>query len=149
VLADLRTNHFASRLDVYQYELDHYGGNATHRLMVGLNPGVHVGSLRDYAVATKALVVWLDPRIAAEQTMLSKYLALLPASSAYLGWWVDEPTGVHAASVGGVPTFAADWSMNLTVLGGTPRGSAVTLPPPAPPPLENKIYVGLFMSDGD
>ncbi len=148
LIADLRTNHFASNVDVYQYELDHWSANATHRLIVGLNPGI-AANLRDYAVATKAMMVWLDPRNATEATLLSKFLALLPPSSPYLGWWVDEPTGVHAASTQGVPTFAADWSSNLTVLGGTPRGSAPTPPRPAPPPLENKIYVAIIMSDGD
>lgn len=148
VLADLRTNHFSSKLAVYQYELDHWSTNATHRLIVGLNPtiGAH---LRDYAMATQAMMVWLDPRVAAENTLLSSFLALLPPTSPYLGWWIDEPTGVHAASTAGVPTFAADWSSNLTVLGGTPRGSATVPAAPAPPPLENKVYVAIFMSDGD
>ncbi|HEX9105404.1 MAG TPA: FG-GAP-like repeat-containing protein, partial [Polyangia bacterium] len=148
VLADLRINHFASKLDVYQYELDHWSANATHRLIVGLNPTI-AAHLRDYAVATQAMMVWLDPRVTAESTLLQKFLALLPPTSPYLGWWIDEPTGVQAASTAGVPTFAADWSSNLTVLGGTPRGSAVVAPPPAPPPLENKVYVAIFMSDGD
>jgi hypothetical protein len=148
VLADLRTNHFASKLAVYQYELANYSTLASHRLIIGLNPAI-TGSLRDYAVATQAMVVWLDPRVAAEQSLLSSFLALLPPTSPYLGWWVDEPSGVHAASAAGVPTFAADWSMNLTVLGGTPRGSAVVPAAPAPPPLENKVYVAIFMSDGD
>ncbi len=147
-LADLRTNHFASKLDVYQYELDHWSADATHRLMVGLNPSIGA-HLRDYAVATQAMMVWLDPRVTAEATLLSKFLALLPPTSPYLGWWIDEPSGVHAASTAGVPTFAADWSSNLTILGGTPRGSATVPPAPAPPPLENKVYVAIFMSDGD
>ncbi len=111
VLADLRTNAFASKLDVYQYELDHWSAGATHRLIIGLNPGI-AANLRDHAVATQAMMVWLDPRVAAESTLLSKFLALLPPSSPYLGWWVDEPTGVHAASTQGVPTFAADFSSN-------------------------------------
>jgi hypothetical protein len=148
VLADLRINHFTNKLDVYQYELDHWSANATHRLIVGLNPtiGAH---LRDYAMATQAMMVWLDPRVTAEATLLQNFLALLPPTSPYLGWWIDEPTGVHAASTAGVPTFAADWSSNLTVLGGTSRGSAPVPPAPAPPPLDNKIYIAMFMSDGD
>jgi hypothetical protein len=148
VLADLRSNHFANNVAVYQYELDNWSTNATKRLIVGLDPKI-VGALRDYAVATKAMMVWLDPRNAPEQQLLAQYLQLLPATSPYLGWWIDEPTGVKAASTLAVPTFAADWSANLTVLGGTPRGSATPGPAPAPPPLENKVYVAIFMSDGD
>jgi hypothetical protein len=148
VIADLRTNHFASKVAVYQYELQNYSASATHRLIVGLNPSI-AGNLRDYAIATQAMMVWLDPRVAAEDTLLSSFLGLLPPASPYLGWWVDEPSGVNAASTAGVPTFAADYSSNLTVLGGTPRLSAVSGAAPAPPPLQNKIYVAIFMSDGD
>ena len=147
VLADLRSNHFQSNLAVYQYELDHYAAQANHRLIIGLTPGIP-GNLRDYAVATRAMTVWLDPRNAAEKALLGKFLALLPLNSPYLGWWLSEGDGVKFAATYGVPVYAADWSANLTVLGGAPRGS--TPPPaPAPPPLENKVYVAVFMSDGD
>jgi hypothetical protein len=148
VTADLRTNHFAASLDVYQYELDHYGQSATHRLIIGLTPSIP-DHLRDYAVATGALVVWLDPRNASEKALLDQFLALLPATSPYLGWWADEPSGVAEAASHGVPVFAADWSSNLTVLGGSPRGGFTPEAPTAPPPLDKKIYVSMFMSDGD
>jgi GxGYxY sequence motif in domain of unknown function N-terminal/GxGYxYP putative glycoside hydrolase C-terminal domain/FG-GAP-like repeat len=148
VIEDLRAHHFGSNLQVYQYELDHYASAANHRLMVGLFHGIP-GYLRDYAVATRALTVWLDPRVAAEKALLQQFLALLPPNSPYLGWWTDEGVGVRLASTFGVPTYAADFSSNLTVLGGSPRGSASVPPAPAPPPLENKIYVCIFMSDGD
>jgi hypothetical protein len=147
VLADLRSNHFASKLDVYQYELDNYASLTTHRLLVGLTPSI-VDHLRDYAVATTAMMVWLDPTVAAEKTMLGKFLALLAPNSPYMGWWTNEPVGVQTASTYGVPVYAADWSMNLTVLGGTPRGITAPTPPP-PPALEKKLYVAIFMSDGD
>ncbi len=148
ILVDLRTNKFTTKLAIYQYEYDLYSAGATHRLICGLNPAI-AGNLRDYAVATQSMMVWLDPRVTAEATLLSQFLALLPPTSPYLGWWVDEPTGVSAASTAGVPTFAADYASNLTVMGGTPRGSATVPPAPAPPPLENKVYVAIFMSDGD
>ena len=145
---DLRDLHLTSKLAVYQYELDHYAGTATHRMIIGLTPDIP-DHLRDYAVATRSLAVWLDPRDANEHQMLSRYLALLPPNSPYLGWWANEPTGVAAAASAGVPVYAADWSSNLTVLGGTPRGSAPPPPATGPPPLEKKVYVAIFMSDGD
>jgi hypothetical protein len=148
VTADLRTNHFAASLDVYQYELDHYAQDATHRLIIGLTPSIP-DHLRDYAVATGAMCVWLDPRNASEKQLLDEFLALLPATSPYLGWWADEPTGVAEAASHGVPVFAADWSTNLTVLGGSARGGFAAPAPTAPPAIDNKIYVSMFMSDGD
>jgi GxGYxYP putative glycoside hydrolase C-terminal domain/GxGYxYP third domain/GxGYxYP_N second domain/FG-GAP-like repeat/GxGYxYP_N 1st domain len=148
VIADLRAEHFASKLDVYQYELDHYSAAACRRMIIGLTPSIP-DHLRDYAVATGALVVWLDPRDAGEKALLDELLALLQPDSPYLGWWADEPTGVAAAASHGVPVFAADWSSNLTVLGGSPRGAGPAPAATAPPPLEPKVYVAMFMSDGD
>jgi hypothetical protein len=147
VLADLRTNAFTSTVDVYKYELDNYASLTTHRLITGLELTIP-DHLRDYTVATQAMMVWLDPTDATQKALLDQFLALMEPNSPYLGWWTSEGPGVQTAATHGVPVFAADWSMNLTVLGGTPR--ALTPPPaPPPPPLENKMYVAIFMSDGD
>jgi hypothetical protein len=148
VVADLRTNHFTGKLDAYRYELAQYGSRATHRLVIGLDPTKHVGSLRDYAVATGALTFWLDANNLEELALLDQFLRMLPPMSSYMGWWPNEPAGVSAASRHGVPVYAADWSTNLTVFGGVPR---IAGPPAAPraPPLEKKAYVAIFMSDGD
>ncbi|HWE30322.1 MAG TPA: GxGYxYP domain-containing protein, partial [Polyangia bacterium] len=100
LLVDLRNNKFTNKLDIYTYEYNLYSAGATHRLICGLNPAI-AGNLRDYAVATQSMMVWLDPRVTAEATLLSQFLALLPATSPYLGWWADEPTGVSAASKAG------------------------------------------------
>jgi hypothetical protein len=147
VLADLRNNRFAGKLAVYRYELEQFRARASNRLLIGLDPAVHVGSLRDYAVATRSLVVWLDPRNTDEAALLDGFLA--PPVSSYLGWWVDESAGVIAASRNGVPVFPADWFKNLTVFGGGPRLEGAPPLAPSPPPLEKKAYVAVFMSDGD
>jgi hypothetical protein len=148
VLADLRTNHFTSKLAVYQYALAQLGGTqTTTRLIVGLNPAI-AGGPRDLAVATAAMVVWLDPTVPAELSLLDQFLTRLEPNSPYVGWWTNEGAGVAAASRHAVPVFAADFSVNLSVLGGSPRGTQVPAPP-ARPPLANKIYVAIFMSDGD
>ena len=147
VLADLRTNHFASANAVYQYELSTYGSKASTRLIIGLDPTLP-RTLRDYAVATQAMVVWLDPRDATQKGILDGFLSRLAPNSPYAGWWPDEGSGVNLASQHGIPTFAADFATNLTVLGAVPY----TIKPPAPPPtptLANQAYVAIFMSDGD
>ena len=148
VVADLRGNHFTSRLAVYQYELDNFASSCNHRMIIGLTPGIP-GNLRDYAVATRSMMVWLDPGVPAERALLDRFLSLLPPNSPYLGWWPDEGAGVNIAASHGVPVYAADWSRNLTVLGGSARGRAPMPVAPPPPPLENKLYVAIFMSDGD
>lgn len=147
LLADLRTNHFSSANAVYQYEQATYATKTTNRLIIGLNP-TDGGALRDYAVATRAMVVWLDPTDATENGILGSILSGLAPNAPYMGWWVNEGNGVNAASKHAVPVFAADYSRNLTVFGGAP---IPILPPPPPltPSLANKAFVAIFMSDGD
>ena len=147
VLADLR-NQFKTKLEVYQTMYDTYWPNIDHRLLIGLNPEVHKASLREYAVALGAAVVWLDPRIAAESTMLNKFLTDMPVGSNYMGWWPEEATGVSRGSTYGIATIASDFSTNLTFHSGMPRTIEVK-PIPAKPTLENKIYVAFILSDGD
>lgn len=146
VLDDLR-GRFQSKIQIYTYMINNFSAAANRRMLIGLDP-FFKGHLRDYAMATNSLVVWLDPRVPEERTLLERYLRLYPPNSPYMGWWTSESVGVEVASRFGMPTYAADWSMNLTVFGG----KQVDLKQPrvpTPPKLENKIYVATFMSDGD
>ena len=147
VVEDLRAHAFPDRAALYSWQLAQLAGGAADRLLVGLGPWVK-GSLRDYAVATGSMVVWLDPRINSEKKLLDQYMSRMPVGSSYLGWWPEEGSGVEAASRHGVATFAADWSENLSLLTGVSVKSALQKAPPTPP-LENKAYVAMFMSDGD
>lgn len=147
VLADLR-GQFTSKDAVYQHLYDTYWPQCTHRALIGLDPAGVKGALRDYAIAVRGCVVWLDPRTAKESSLLYRFLLDMPGGSAYLGWWPEEQSGVQAASLVGVTTSASDWSTNLTVYGGGPR-TIRTKPTPAKPTLQNKIYVTLILSDGD
>ncbi len=146
VFKDLREQNFKTPLEVYQYQFDQYASKGSHRIIFGLNPNVK-GHLRDYAVATKGLMIWLNPE-GDENALLDRYLALMPHNSPYLGWWKDEPKGVHQAALHGIPVYAADWSSNLTAMGGQ-REAMTKRVAPAPPPLENKLYVSVIVSDGD
>ena len=147
VLVDLR-NQFTSKLQVYQTLYDTYWPNLDHRLLIGLNPEVHKASLREYATALGAAVVWFDPKIAAESTLLNKFLTTMPSGANYMGWWSEEGSGVTRASTYGIATIASDFSTNLTVHSGMPRTVDVK-PMPPKPILQNKIYVAFILSDGD
>jgi hypothetical protein len=147
VLLDLR-GQYTSKLQVYQTLFNNYWPNLDHRLLIGLNPDAHKAALREYATALGAPVVWLDPSIAAESTLLNSFLASMPAGSNFMGWWPDEGPGVERVSSYGITTIASDWATNLTVHSGMPR--TVNLKPiPAKPALQNKIYVAFILSDGD
>jgi hypothetical protein len=147
VLLDLR-GQFTSKLQVYQTLYNTYWPALDHRLLIGLNPEVHKAALREYATALGTAVLWLDPNIAAESTLLNSFLSSMPAGANYMGWWPEEGPGVERASTYGISTIASDWATNLTMHSGMSR--TVNLKPmPAKPALQNKIYVAFILSDGD
>lgn len=147
ILIDLR-GQFTSKLQIYQYLYNNYWSSCTHRVLVGLNPDAHKGTIRDYAVAMNAAVVWLDPNVSNENTLLRSFMSSMPSGSAYMGWWTDEGAGVSLVSEYGISTVASDWSTNLSVFAGMSRTVNVKSVP-AKPTLQNKIYLTFIMSDGD
>ncbi len=151
VLTDLR-GRFATDLDAYTWAVTNLWSSTSHRLLIGLDPNV-AGYLRDYAVANRAMVVFLDPATAGEGPLLSGLLADLPTPSPYLGWWPasvnGEDDGTQLTSQHGVYVVAADWCTNLTVLGGVPAPVLAGQSAPPAPKLANKIYVTLTMTEGD
>jgi hypothetical protein len=147
IVEDLR-GRFANRLAVYQYLHDTVWPTLTHRVLIGLSVDFHKASVREYAVALGAAVIWLDPAVAGESELLDQFLDGLEPGSAFMGWWPDEGVGVERASRHGIATVASDYATNLTLHGGMPRTIHVK-PVPPKPPLANKIYVAFILSDGD
>ena len=147
VLVDLR-GQYTSKLQVYQALYNTYWPTLDHRLLIGLNPDAHKAALREYATALGAGVIWLDPAVPDESTLLNSFLSSMPAGSNYMGWWPEEGAGVTRASTYGIATIASDWCSNLTVHSGMPRTVNLTSTP-SKPALQNKIYVAFILSDGD
>ncbi|MDR0541429.1 MAG: T9SS type A sorting domain-containing protein [Dysgonamonadaceae bacterium] len=151
VLEDLR-GQFTTPLQVYQHIYDNYWNNTDKRLLIGLSPVNHKASLREYALALGAAVIWLDPKKNTqsnnESALLNKFLADMPAGANYMGWWPEEEPGVTRLSNYGFTTIASDYCTNLTFHSGLPR-TIVPHPMPAKLALENKIYVAFIISDGD
>ena len=147
VLEDYR-GKFKGLLEVYEYLYDQVLPGLSHRILASLAPSTG-GCLREYIPAIKAAVVWLDPRTGNdEKYMLDDFVKSLYPGGFCMGWWAEEGSGIDAASIHGVPTIPSDFSVNLTVYGGTDRTIHVK-PIPKKPELKNKIYVSLIMSDGD
>lgn len=147
ILTDLR-GQFTSKLQVYQTLYNTYWPTMDHRLLIGLSPELHQGSLREYATALGAAVIWLDPAVSGESALLNSFLSSMPAGSAYMGWWPEEGAGITRASSYGIATVASDYATNLTVHSGMPRTVNIK-PIPPKPTLKNKIYVAFILSDGD
>ena len=148
ILADLR-GKFATKLDAYNWLLDNYWTQLTPRMLTAISPTTP--NLRDYIVATKSLVFWLDPEVPEEAALFAQILQKVTLDTPYMGWFVGghESSGVTLCSQNGVVVGAADFLDNATVLGGVPASISQSQPKVTTPKLEKKIYLTFTFSDGD
>ncbi|MBW7457725.1 hypothetical protein K0U00_27150, partial [Paenibacillus sepulcri] len=111
------------------------------------------GYLRDYAVANKAMVFWLDSNIPEQKALFEKILSDVQPGTPYLGWFSNDVEGefssVEVTSNHSVYVLAADWFSNLTVFSAAQAKSYTPDQKPQKPKLENKIYVTYTFSEGD
>jgi hypothetical protein len=154
VLVDLR-GKFSNRMEAYRWQYEQLWPQANRRMVVGLSPlrgRQPYGHLRDYAVANRAAVFWLDANDPAERELMVKVFTDAGRGAPYLGWFGDDIRGefsaVELASQHGIHVSAADWSSNLSVFAGTRTTTRPLSPTPAPA-LEDKIHVALLFSEGD
>ncbi|HEY3506188.1 MAG TPA: GxGYxYP domain-containing protein [Actinocatenispora sp.] len=152
VVADLR-GRFADEIAAYTWAVDTLWPDTDHRLLVGLDPEATLGDLREYAVATKALTLWIHPDVPESRAIGDRVMAGMAPGSAFLGWWPagvgGESDGTELTSRHGLIVLAADHSQNLTVFGGvrapvSDRQRALPVPT-----LDNRVYVTFSMTEGD
>lgn len=154
VLADLTTLKFTKPIEIYQHMLETYWPKAEKRLIVSAKPHGQGGGgdyhhTRDIAAATGAAVVWLDTLIPEERDLLRKFFGGMKAGEAIaLGWYATERTGITTASEFGIGTMPADFYVSGSVYAGTAHKIRIPVVPKKPK-LEDKLYVALFISDGD
>lgn len=144
---DLR-GRFSTKYQVYQFLYTNCWPQCTHRLFAGMETNGHA-HLRDYLVATKTASVWLDPGVSADAAALAPFISgMTPVGGVYLGWWPNESAGLQWIAQYGIPVMASDWYDNGSLFGGV--STAISNPPvPPTPPLQNKVYVSITLSDGD
>jgi hypothetical protein len=144
---DLR-GMFSNKYQVYGYLYSNYWSQCTHRIIAGMETNA-AGDLRDYLIAVKSAVVWLDPGVTNDAAALAPFLAgMTPVGGVYMGWWPSENNGLSWIARYGIPVLASDYFLNGSLFGGVAQ--AITVPPiPPAPPLQNKVYVSIILSDGD
>ncbi len=154
VVADLTDLKFTTPLEIYGHMHARYWPRAEKRLLVSAKPydqrgGGDYHHTRDIAAATGAAVVWLDTRVPEERDMLRKFFRDMKAGEAIaLGWYATERTGITTASEFGIGTMPADHYVSGSVYAGTDH--RIKIPPvPKKPDLAEKVYVAIFISDGD
>jgi alpha-tubulin suppressor-like RCC1 family protein len=147
IVDDLR-GRFANKYAVYGYLYTNYWPLCTHRIIAGMETNLD-GNLRDYLVALKSATVWLDPGNSQDAAMLALFLSgTTPVNCVYMGWWPNEGNGLSWIGNYGIPVVASDYFCNGSLFSGVTCPINVPGIPP-PPPLANKVYVALILSDGD
>ncbi|MES2922323.1 MAG: discoidin domain-containing protein [Verrucomicrobiota bacterium] len=151
VIEDLTTLKLTTPLEIYQYLYDHCWAKCEKRLIVSARP-LDNGDLhhtRDIAAATGAAVVWLNTQDPEEKKILQKFFGDMKAGDAIaLGWYTTERSGVPTATEFGIGTLPADFFMSGSVYSGTDHHIQIPKVPKMPA-LENKVYLAIFISDGD
>ena len=149
VVEDLTGLRFRDHKEIYNYLYDNYYDKCSHRIFFSLSPTIHTSYVRDMAAAVGGAIVWLDSRIEEEGVILHKFLGHLPAGqSVILGWWPEERSGIGAGTQHGVSTIPSDFYDNSTVYASFEHIMHIPAVPKKPK-LENKIYLAIFLSDGD
>ncbi len=154
VVEDLTTLPYATPVEIYRHMHRQYWPECGKRLIVSAKPldergGGDYHHTRDLAAAAGEAVVWLNTLDPAERDVLRLFLRDMTAGEAIaLGWYTTERSGISTASEFGIGTLPADFFVSSTVFSGTdPR---IAIPPvPKMPPLENKVHIAIFISDGD
>lgn len=107
---------------------------------------------RDYVVATRAMVLWLDPN-GEPGELLTEIMGETESTTPYLGWFSNDVAvewgGVDLAATQQVEVFAADFYMNGTVHGGLPARISPEIKEPEPVELQNTVYLTLTVGEGD
>ena len=153
IIADLR-GEFNDKWEIYEWMFDNYASRTSDKAIIGINPNGVYGFVRDYAMAVKACIIWLDPVMAEDCVQMDKYMKRMVQDGAtYLGWWPQEQEGVMYAADFGVVTLAADWSQNLSYFSGSrtkPLKQKDGFVPLTDAQIKApKVYVAFLQSDGD
>lgn len=159
ILADLQTHHWSSRLQAYQWALQHLRSLCTSRFVAGLDPRLSAG-LRSFLVATRTFIYYLDSRgylpdvpysLRSERGLMQDILRSFAPGTVHLGWFVDEPSGVSLTSRAALAVLATDLASNLELWTAVQPLRPLPPQPPQPQPRQpaSKVYVSFTVSDGD
>ena len=148
VKIDLTNLTYKSEVDIYNYLYDNYWKDMQHRILISADPG-DCQHIRDMAAATGAAVVWLDCTNDDQKAVFEKFLGDMEAGNGIvLGWYTTERSGITTVTKYGLSTVPANLYINSTIYSGTDH--KILIPDvPDKPELENKVYIALYISDGD
>ena len=142
-------------LSIYQRIYDEYWQRSSKRLLIHMPVGNQgrLAPLRDLAAATGAAVIWLDTKEwnTKERALYQRFMkdmADTQGTSIVLGWGTTERSVITAGAEFGISLIPSDDYANATVFSTT--GHQINIPKvPKRPPLQNKLYLAMYITDGD
>lgn len=152
IIVDLR-GKFPDDLTAQTWAYTNLWPLTSHKMILQIDP--KAADMRDYAVANKAMVVYLHVGVAGEAALLGQMLDQMPPNSPYLGWFsTTDPSSSEVPSVRFLSTHgsydvATSLFDNMSVYAQIPTPIATSQPKATTPPLANKVYVNFTISDGD
>lgn len=148
LLYDLTPLLYTTAEEIYTYLYEAFWQKNTHRLIISQRPHM-TAYLRDLAAASGAAIVFLNCRDSkAQQAIYRRFLDdMEPGAAIATGWYTEERSGITTSTSAGLSTVPSDYFANATVYAQRMPIRVREIPPV--PQLENKIYVSVFVSDGD
>lgn len=150
---DLR-GKFHDSLSAQTWAFANLWPRTAHDMVLQIDPTADV-AMRDYAVARKAMVVYLHVDAPGEAALLAKIAAAMPLDSPYLGWFsmtdgdASEVPSVRWLSAHGMHNVATSLFTNMSALSEIAAPIATSQPAARTPTLSNKVYLTFTISDGD
>lgn len=173
VLVDLTKLTYNTPVQIYNYLYNNYWDDCDKRVLLSAKPydngdyhhtrdiqtltflspytsrPTDYHHTRDIQTAVGSAVVYLDCMNSSEKAVYEKFLKGMKAGEAIvLGWYTSERSGVTTATKYGIGTVPADLYISGSVYSG--QSHDIKIPKaPAKPELKNKVYVAMYISDGD
>lgn len=147
-VADLTQLNYTTPVEIYTHLYDVYWKDCSKRLLLSTEPE-DLYHIRDIAAATKSAAVYLDCMKDEEKAVFEKFLKdMQPGNAAVMGWYTSERSGITTVTKYGLSTVPANFFMSGTIYAGTDH--TIRIPAiPDKPALENKVYIAVYISDGD
>lgn len=153
ISVDLR-GKFRDNLSAQTWAFANLWPHTRHDMILQIDPTSDV-AMRDYAVARKAMVVYLQVDVPGEAALLAKIAAQMPPDSPYMGWFsmtdgdASEVPSVRFLSSHGMHNVATSLFQNMSALSQLAAPISTSQPVAKTPTLANKVYLSFTISDGD
>jgi GxGYxY sequence motif in domain of unknown function N-terminal/GxGYxYP putative glycoside hydrolase C-terminal domain len=149
VIYSFADRSFPSATAAYHWEYINLFPKTNPADLVIMNPAEY-GALRDYIIATKSFVFYLDSTDSAEEPLMNQIISARPVNTPILGYVANEQPDVDDLSSLGYFLNGSYLVDNESDWAAVPSPSRLAQPKPQPVQADkHTVYVSFLVSDGD